>query len=98
MKKTVYIAMSADFIHTGHVNVLKRASELGEVVVGLLTDAAIASYKRLPYLDFEQRKDVISNQKGVVDVVEQNSLDYTENLLKIKPDYVVHGDDWKAGA
>lgn len=97
MKKKVYIAMSADFIHSGHITVLKKASELGEVVVGLLTDSAIATYKRLPYTTFNQRKDVISNIKGVVKVIPQETLDYTDNLVKIKPDYVVHGDDWKVG-
>ncbi len=97
MKKKVYIAMSADFIHSGHINVLKKAAELGDIIVGLLTDSAIASYKRLPYLNFDQRKEVVANIKGVVEVIPQGILDYTDNLLKIKPDYVVHGDDWKVG-
>jgi phosphoenolpyruvate phosphomutase / 2-hydroxyethylphosphonate cytidylyltransferase len=97
MKKKVYIAMSADFIHSGHINVLKKASELGDIIVGLLTDSAIASYKRLPYLNFDQRKEVVANIKGVIEVIPQETLDYTANLLKIKPDYVLHGDDWKVG-
>jgi phosphoenolpyruvate phosphomutase / 2-hydroxyethylphosphonate cytidylyltransferase len=97
MKKTVYTAMSADFIHAGHINVLKKAAELGDITVGLLTDSAIASYKRLPYTSYEQRKAVVENIKGVVNVISQETLDYTDNLLKIKPDFVVHGDDWKAG-
>jgi len=97
MKKKVYIAMSADFIHSGHINVLKKAAELGDIFVGLLTDSAIASYKRLPYSTFDQRKEVIESIKGVVEVVPQKTLDYTDNLIEIKPDYVIHGDDWKVG-
>jgi phosphoenolpyruvate phosphomutase len=96
-QKTVYVGMSADLVHPGHLNILKRASELGEVIVGLLTDSAIASYKRLPYLTYEQRKIVIENIKGVSRVVPQQTLDYAPNLRELKPDFVVHGDDWKVG-
>ena len=97
MNKIVYVALSADFIHTGHINVLSKASELGDIVIGLLTDKAIASYKRLPHLNWEQRRKIIENMKGVIKVIPQHTLDYTENLLEIKPNYVVHGDDWKSG-
>ncbi len=95
--KKVYVGMSADLIHPGHLNIIKEASKLGSVTVGLLTDEAIASYKRLPFLEFEQRKQIIENIKGVDQVIAQESLDYTANLQKIKPDFVVHGDDWKDG-
>lgn len=97
MSKKVYIGMSADLVHPGHLNIIKIAAKLGELTVGLLTDEAIASYKRLPYMTFEQRKIVIENIKGVAQVIPQKTLDYTANLKKIKPDYVVHGDDWKKG-
>lgn len=97
MAATVYVGMSADLIHPGHLNVLKKASELGRVIVGLLTDEAIASYKRLPYLSYDQRREIILNLKGVDEVVPQETLDYAANLRKYKPDYVVHGDDWKEG-
>lgn len=93
--KKVYVAMAADILHPGHINILKKASELGKVTVGLLTDKAIAAYKRVPILKFEDRKQLIENIKGVEQVVTQYSLDYTENLKKFKPDFVVHGDDWK---
>lgn len=96
-RKTVYVGMSADLVHPGHLNVIKRAAELGEVTVGLLTDEAIASYKRLPYMNFEQRREVIENIKGVSRVVPQTTLDYVPNLRKLKPDYAVHGDDWRSG-
>jgi len=95
MKKRVYVAMSADFIHPGHLNIINKASEFGEVIVGLLTDKAIATFKRLPALSYEQRKIVVENLKGVKEVVPQESLDHVSNLIKLKPDYVVHGDDWK---
>ena len=97
MPKTVYIGMSADLIHPGHINIINTGREYGDVVVGLLTDKAIASYKRLPYLPFEHRKQIIENIKGVTQVVPQETLDYVANLKSIRPDYVVHGDDWKTG-
>ena len=95
--KKVYVGMSADLIHPGHLNILKVASELGHVTVGVLTDSAIASYKRLPYMNYEQRADIVSNLKSVSEVIPQLTLDYSENLKALKPDYVVHGDDWKDG-
>jgi len=95
--KRVYVGMSADLVHPGHMNILKEAAKLGKVTVGLLTDAAIASYKRLPHMNYEQRKLVIENIKGVENVIPQETLDYRDVLEKIKPDYVVHGDDWKDG-
>ena len=96
-KKLVYVGLSADILHKGHINILKIASTYGSVCVGLLTDQAIASYKNIPYLDFEKRKVVLENIKYVNRVIPQNTLDYVENLKLIKPDYVVHGDDWKSG-
>jgi len=89
--------MSADIVHTGHLNIIKEARKYGEVIVGVLTDKAIASYKRLPFLSLEERKTIIENIKGVSEVVLQETLDYVPNLKKIKPDYVVHGDDWRTG-
>ena len=96
-RKTVYVGMSADMIHPGHLNIIKEACKLGSVTVGVLTDAAIASYKRLPYLNYEQRAEIVSNIKGVDRVVPQTTLDYVPNLRELKPDFVVHGDDWKQG-
>lgn len=93
----VYVGMSADMVHPGHLNVLQEARNLGPVTVGLLTDEAIASYKRVPFMSFEQRKLVIENIKGVENVIAQTTLDYAPNLIKLKPKYVVHGDDWKRG-
>ena len=95
--KEVYVGMSADLIHPGHINLLKESAKLGNITIGLLTDKAIASYKRLPYMNYDQRKEVIENIKGVVKVIPQDTLDYSDNLRLIKPDIVVHGDDWKEG-
>ncbi|MDF1615655.1 phosphoenolpyruvate mutase [Desulfurivibrio dismutans] len=96
-KPLVYVGMSADLVHPGHLNILREARKLGRVVVGLLTDQAIASYKRLPHMTFEQRKEVVFNLKGVDEVIAQETLDYVPNLRLVRPDFVVHGDDWRQG-
>ena len=96
-KKIVYVGLSADILHEGHINVLKTANKFGTVVVGLLTDKAIASYKKLPLLNYKQREIIVKNIKFVKRVIPQKTLDYRNNLKKIKPAYVVHGDDWKTG-
>ena len=95
--KIVYIGMSADLIHHGHLNIIAEGRKLGKVIIGLLTDEAIASYKRLPLIAFDERKRIVENLKGVEEVIPQATLDYVPNLKKVKPDYVVHGDDWKTG-
>ena len=97
IKKKVYVGLAADILHKGHINILKKAYSYGDVYIGLLTDKAIASYKNIPYLDYEKRKIIVENIKYVKKVIPQNTLDYVENLKIIKPDYVIHGDDWKSG-
>ena len=89
--------MAADIVHPGHVNILKVAASYGDVIVGLFTDEAIASYKRVPYMTYEQRAAVIGNMKGVVEVIPQETKDYEPNLRKLKPDYMVHATDWRTG-
>jgi len=96
-KKIVYVGLSADILHEGHINILKTANRLGEVVVGLLTDSAIASYKNIPTLNYKQREIILKNIKLIKKVIPQNTLDYRTNLKLVMPDYVVHGDDWKSG-
>jgi phosphoenolpyruvate phosphomutase len=96
--KTVYLGMRGDIVHPGIINIIREGSKLGELTVGLLTDSAIASHKRLPFLSYEQRKDVIENIKGVAKVVPQEEWSYVPNLRKYKPDYIIHGDDWKNGS
>jgi len=95
--KIVYAGLAADILHEGHINILKHANKLGDVVVGLLTDEAIASYKQLPLLNYNQRQSVLKNIKYVKKVIPQKTLDYRPNLIKLKPDFVVHGNDWKKG-
>jgi phosphoenolpyruvate mutase len=95
--KKVYVGFSADLIHHGHINIIDEASKYGEVTIGLLSDEAIKSYKRSPIINYESRKKVVESFKNVKNVIVQNTLDYTQNLELIKPDYVVHGDDWKSG-
>lgn len=99
----VYVAMSADLIHPGHINILKIAKDYaskikGEVVVGLLTDKAIASYKRLPYMNYEQRKAVLESIALIDRVIPQDTISYEGNIRLLKPAFVIHGDDWKNGA
>ena len=89
------MAFSTDIIHGGHIRILKKSSELGKVIVGVMSDQAVASFKRYPVLDYEHRYEIIKNIKYVDKVVEQKSLSYKDNLKNIKPDYVVHGDEWK---
>jgi len=95
--KVAYVAMATDVYHSGHINVINRAAEYGEVTVGVLTDEAIATYKRPPLLDTDERAKIAAGFKNVKNVVVQEQLDYTDNLRKLRPDYVVHGDDWRSG-
>ena len=95
--KTVFVAMSADIFHTGHLNIIKVARELGDVIVGLGTDEVSARYKQMALMSYDERRAILENIKGVVRVIPQPSLDLVPNLKALKPDYVVHGDDWKTG-
>jgi len=95
--KTIYVGMCADLIHHGHINIIKTASEYGFVVVGLLSDEAIATYKRPCVLSYDQRKTVIESLRDVGMVVVQRTLSYKDNLEVIRPDYVLHADDWISG-
>ena len=95
--KMVYVGMAGDLIHHGHINILNKASQLGLVIVGLLTDEAIASYKRIPIMTWEQRKLVIQSLRQVSKVVPQKTLDYVENLREYKPDFVMHASNWRTG-
>lgn len=96
-KKLVYVPMAADIIHHGHLNIIKEASKLGYVMVGLFSDSAIASYKRVPLMNYTQRKLIVEGLKGVDEVVMQDEKEYDKNLIKYKPDFLVHGSDWSEG-
>ena len=93
-KKRIYIGLSLDIIHHGHINLIKKSCKLGDLTVGLLTDKAITEQKKLPLLDFNNRKKILENIKGIKKIVPQNEWNYSSNILKYKPDIMVHGDDW----
>jgi len=97
MAKLVYIGMTADILHHGHINVIEHGRKLGDVVIGLLTDHAVTTFKRLPYLEFEQRKRILENISGVAKVIPQEDWDYAPNLRLLRPDFMIHGDDWLEG-
>lgn len=95
--RTVYMCFSTEYIHSGHTAIINKAKRLGRLIVGVLSDEAVASYKRFPLIPFEERKSLIENISGVEKVVEQNTLSYADNIRMLKPDYVVHGNDWIEG-
>ena len=97
MAKTVYLGMIADIMHPGLINIIQEGAKHGELMIGLFTDKAIATHKRLPYLTYEQRKKVVENIQGVSKVVPQDEWSYVPNLIRYKPDYIIHGDDWLEG-
>lgn len=96
-KELVYVPMAVDILHPGHINIIKEAAKYGKVIVGLFSDEAIKSYKRVPYMNYEMRKIIIENVKGVDEVICQEIKDYSPNLIKLKPKYMVHGTDWRQG-
>ena len=97
MAKTVYLGMIGDIMHPGLINIITEGAKYGDVMIGLFTDKAIATHKRLPYLTYDQRKAVIEKIVGVKTIVPQDDWSYVPNLIKYKPDYIIHGDDWKEG-
>ena len=97
MPKKVYLGMIGDIMHPGLINIINEGAKYGDVMIGLFTDKAIATHKRLPYLTYEQRKNVIENIKGVSEIVPQDEWSYIPNLMKYKPNYIIHGDDWLVG-
>ena len=95
--KKVYLGMVADIMHPGLINIINEGAKHGDLIIGLYTDKAVAEHKRLPFLTYEQRKQVVENIKGVSEVVPQDEWSYVPNLKKYRPDYIIHGDDWKTG-
>lgn len=96
-EKKIYLGMVADIMHPGLINIINEGAKYGDVIIGLYTDKAVAEHKRLPFLTYDQRKQVVENIKGVSEVVPQDEWSYIPNLRKLKPDYIIHGDDWKTG-
>lgn len=95
--KKVYTCFCTDVIHEGHLNILRRAAELGEVTVGVLSDEAMVSYNRFPTISLEQRMEIVKGTGLVKEVIIQNEIMYDKVLQEVKPDYVVHGDNWMEG-
>lgn len=95
--RTVYMCFSTDIIHSGHISIIRKAERLGKLIIGVLSDEAIASFRHFPILPFEERKSLMQSIAGVYQVIDQKELSYADNLRKIKPTYVVHGDDWREG-
>lgn len=91
------MCFSTDILHNGHIKIIKKAAQLGELTVGVLTDEVIASFKRYPLIPLEERLQLFQNIVGVKRVVIQNTLSYETVLRELKPDIVVHGDDWRVG-
>ncbi|MCR4773544.1 MAG: phosphoenolpyruvate mutase [Prevotella sp.] len=98
MSKKVYLGMIGDIMHPGLINIINEGAKYGDVMIGLFTDKAIATHRRLPYMTYEQRREVIANIKGVSEIVPQEEWSYVPNLKKYKPDFIIHGDDWKTGS
>ena len=96
-KRTVYMCFSTDLVHGGHIAIIKKAQRLGKLIIGVLSDEAVASYKRFPLIPYSERKVIFENIAGVYKVVEQKTLSYKQNLEAYHPTYVVHGDDWTIG-
>ncbi len=97
MNRTVYMCFSTDMIHSGHIAIIRKARKLGKLIIGVLSDEAISSYKRFPLMPWEERKTLFENITGVYRVVEQKTLSYFDILHELHPNYVVHGDDWRQG-
>lgn len=95
--KTVYMCFSTDIIHGGHTEIIRKAAQHGQLIIGMLTDDVVASYRRFPVLRYDERVKLMESIKGVAKVVPQHTLSYKENLRQLKPDYVVHGDNWQVG-
>ena len=95
--RTVYMCFSTDVLHSGHIALLRKAQKLGRVMIGVLSDEAIVTYKRYPLLPFEERKSLFESMAGVYKIVKQETLSYRENLERFHPTYVVHGDNWVSG-
>ena len=95
--KIVYVPLAVDILHSGHLNIINRAKKYGKVVIGLLSDQAVAEYKNIPSLEYEERYKIVKNLKNVHKIIKQDTWDYSKILNSLKPDYFVHGDDWKKG-
>ena len=95
--KIVYVPLAVDILHSGHLNIINKAKKYGQVVIGLLSDSAVTEYKSIPSLEYEERYKIVKNLKNVHKIIKQETWDYSKVLNSLKPDYFIHGDDWKKG-
>ena len=95
--KKVFMSLSTDVIHGGHIRMIENASRLGELTIGVLNDQVVASYKRFPLLSCKERMKIAASLQGVAHVIEQDEMSYRKVIRDLKPDYIVHGDDWRSG-
>lgn len=95
--KKVFMSLSTDVIHGGHIRMIENASQLGELTIGVLNDQVVASYKRFPLLSCKERMKIAASLQGVAHVIEQDEMSYRKVIRDLKPDYIVHGDDWRSG-
>jgi len=95
--KIVYVPLAVDILHSGHLNILNKSKKYGKVIIGLLSDKAVSEYKNIPSLTYEERYRIVKGLKGVSRIIKQDTWDYSTVINKLKPDYFVHGDDWKKG-
>ena len=95
--KIIYVPLAVDILHSGHLNIINKAKKYGRVVIGLLSDSAIAEYKNIPSLGFNERIKIVKSLKNVSKIIKQDTWDYTDVLNKLKPNYFIHGDDWRKG-
>lgn len=93
----VFLPMAVDFLHHGHIRIIKKASKYGSLIVGLMTDSGLKSYKGQPVLNFRQRKEIISQIKNIEYIIPLQGLIYCQIAEKLKVDFFVHGSDWKKG-
>ena len=96
-KKIIYVPMGGDFFHSGHANIINKAKKYGNVIVGLFSDKAASEYRTVPYVSYEDRLKILKTFKGINKIIKQDEWDFSKNLNKIKPHFVIHGDDWKVG-
>lgn len=95
--KTVYACFCTDSIHEGHLNIIGHARQYGKVIIGVLSDEAMVRYNRFPVITFEERVEMIKQLGGVSRVVVQQEIMYDHIIRELRPDYVIHGDNWRQG-
>ena len=95
--KTVYACFTTDVIHAGHLNIIREAQKYGRLIAGVMSDAALVKFDRFPTISQDERMALLKAQEGVSEVVLQDAVMYDRIIDQIKPDYVIHGDNWLTG-